>query len=400
MKKAPPRPYPHPASVSPNPVYRRKSSFMDSMEQAKFGGPFGGRFQKFRGAILLISFVLVLWLNFAFIKPLVMGSIFAIVLYPLMTKTGGIRIPEILRATLVTILFAVSFLLPIGFIIFLGADAALDKIQSLAQGSEIEGRLATGDVIDAFGLGAWVDYLALITPVTEEQIRVFVSRSVTSGGAILAKLLQNFVANLPALIFSTFIILLTIFFLLIDGPRAVGFLRENSFFNRKQTNTIMSIVESLCYSVLVASIASGFVQSILIGIACVVTGTSGVFLIMLISLILSFVPVVGVAPVLIFLILQSFVTGQYTDGFVFIGFSAVVSISDNIVRPYVLKGGAKLHPLVGFVAAFGGLESIGFYGLFIGPVVAGLFFTLLPMVARGYMRTDEVITNSPVQRAK
>jgi hypothetical protein len=30
---------------------------------------------------------------------------------------------------------------------------------------------------------------------------------------------------------------------------------------------------------------------------------------------------------------------------------------------------------------------IGFYGLFIGPVVVGLFFTLLPMVTRSYPKT-------------
>ena len=60
------------------------------------------------------------------------------------------------------------------------------------------------------------------------------------------------------------------------------------------------------------------------------------------------------------------------------------TISDNIVRPYVLKGGAELHPLVGFVAAFGALDAIGFYGVFIGPVVAGLFFALLPIVTRSY----------------
>jgi predicted PurR-regulated permease PerM len=67
----------------------------------------------------------------------------------------------------------------------------------------------------------------------------------------------------------------------------------------------------------------------------------------------------------------------------------VVGISDNIVRPYVLKGGAELHPLIGFVAAFGALDAIGFYGLFIGPVVAGLFFNLLPMISRIYSRTTE-----------
>ena len=64
----------------------------------------------------------------------------------------------------------------------------------------------------------------------------------------------------------------------------------------------------------------------------------------------------------------------------------IIGLSDNVVRPYVLKGGSEMHPLIGFVSAFGALATIGFYGLFIGPVVAGFFFTLLPMVARTYSK--------------
>jgi predicted PurR-regulated permease PerM len=80
---------------------------------------------------------------------------------------------------------------------------------------------------------------------------------------------------------------------------------------------------------------------------------------------------------------MGFASGSMFAGFVFLFFSAVVAVSDNIVRPYMLKGGGELHPLVGFVAAFGGLNAMGFYGLFIGPVLAGIFFTILPMVTRG-----------------
>ncbi|MBK7893115.1 MAG: hypothetical protein IPJ84_20340 [Bdellovibrionales bacterium] len=36
--------------------------------------------------------------------------------------------------------------------------------------------------------------------------------------------------------------------------------------------------------------------------------------------------------------------------------------------------------MVGFIAAFGALETIGFYGLFLGPVLAGAVFTLVELV--------------------
>ena len=67
---------------------------------------------------------------------------------------------------------------------------------------------------------------------------------------------------------------------------------------------------------------------------------------------------------------------------IFVISAFLVSVADNIVRPLVLSDGAKLHPLVAFVAAFGALDAIGFYGLFIGPVVAGIFFYSLSIVTR------------------
>jgi predicted PurR-regulated permease PerM len=88
-----------------------------------------------------------------------------------------------------------------------------------------------------------------------------------------------------------------------------------------------------------------------------------------------------------FLTASAFLSGEITNGIVFAVFMFLIGISDNIVRPYVLRGGANLHPLIGFVAAFGALEAIGFYGLFIGPVVAGLFFQVLPLVTKSYPRS-------------
>jgi predicted PurR-regulated permease PerM len=53
----------------------------------------------------------------------------------------------------------------------------------------------------------------------------------------------------------------------------------------------------------------------------------------------------------------------------------MVAMTDNFVRPLFLRGATNLHPLVAFVAAFGALQSFGFVGVFLGPIIAGLFVT-------------------------
>jgi predicted PurR-regulated permease PerM len=65
--------------------------------------------------------------------------------------------------------------------------------------------------------------------------------------------------------------------------------------------------------------------------------------------------------------------GHTAVGVVLLITAIVVSIVDNVVRPAFLKGTANLHPLLAFVAAFGGLQMIGFSGIFLGPIVAAVF---------------------------
>ena len=53
-----------------------------------------------------------------------------------------------------------------------------------------------------------------------------------------------------------------------------------------------------------------------------------------------------------------------------IGWGAgVVSTVDNIIRPYFLKRGLKVHTLALLFALLGGVQAFGFVGLFLGPVV-------------------------------
>lgn len=315
-----------------------------------------------------------------------MGALFATVLYPLMLKMAHLRISTTGKAALVTFGFMVAFLIPIGILIGLGTTTAIEQITALQSASETAGQSAWSFryLMQYIGLEGLVDQIGGFLPIDETQIQQWLNVGMQKLGALVTALFQRLLADLPGLLISTIVILFTVFFLLIDGRRALQFIRENSFFNPATTEKLLATTHSLCYSTVVASIAAGVVQTSLLAITCLIVGTPNILVITLITFILSFLPMIGTAPVTIFLTLQAFMTGQPGNGLIFIIAMVLIGISDNIVRPYVLRGGADVHPLVGFVAAFGGLEAMGFYGLFIGPVIAGFFFHVLPMITRSY----------------
>ncbi len=57
--------------------------------------------------------------------------------------------------------------------------------------------------------------------------------------------------------------------------------------------------------------------------------------------------------------------------------TVVVGTLDNFLRPVLIKQGADLPLLLIFAGVIGGLLSLGLLGIFVGPVVLAVSYTLL-----------------------
>jgi predicted PurR-regulated permease PerM len=58
-------------------------------------------------------------------------------------------------------------------------------------------------------------------------------------------------------------------------------------------------------------------------------------------------------------------------------FLVVAGTIDNVVRPFLIRKGADLPILLIFAGVIGGLIAFGIIGLFIGPVMLAVTYTLL-----------------------
>lgn len=383
-----------------------------------------GKFARYRGTAFLICVLITLYLLQTFILPMIMGAIFAIVLYPIFLKVQKIEIkkrrmgPQTAGITL-TLGFLLAFLLPFSILVFAGANAALKfvntselfkhtppSVEAPASANteppsvEIPHQDGTADVALAdsnsvapvetpLASSSWLEpilqneifqKLRETLPLSTEQLKEIGLMAGQKTAGVVSQIVQNLLTQLPNSFISAIIILLTIYFSLLEGPVAVEFIRRNSIFGRKHTNKLIDVMNVTCHSVIVASILSGIVQALIISIACMITGKKDIVLISLITFLFSFVPLIGTAPVSAFFIVSGLLQSDTLTTITFIITSIVVGLSDNFVRPYVLAGGAKIHPLLAFVSAFGAFNVIGFYGLFLGPVMAGLVVAMVPLV--------------------
>jgi len=70
-------------------------------------------------------------------------------------------------------------------------------------------------------------------------------------------------------------------------------------------------------------------------------------------------------------------SGQPVRGTVLLVFLVVAGTIDNFVRPFLIRKGADLPLLLIFAGVIGGLIAFGIIGLFIGPVMLAVTYTLL-----------------------
>ena len=98
---------------------------------------------------------------------------------------------------------------------------------------------------------------------------------------------------------------------------------------------------------------------------------------------MAMVPIVGAAAVWgsASLYLLLFAKDTWTAaGLAAWGVLAVSSI-DNVIKPMVLQGQSKLHPLLALLSVLGGVTALGPIGIFVGPIAVAFLQAALTMLA-------------------
>ncbi len=123
-------------------------------------------------------------------------------------------------------------------------------------------------------------------------------------------------------------------------------------------------------------VVTALAQTVLAGLGLAVAGIpfagllTGVVLLLCIA---QIGPILVLAPAVIWL----FWTDQTAWGTALLVWTIGVGTMDNILRPFLIRKGADLPMLLIFAGVIGGLVAFGIVGLFVGPVVLAVTYTLL-----------------------
>jgi predicted PurR-regulated permease PerM len=67
----------------------------------------------------------------------------------------------------------------------------------------------------------------------------------------------------------------------------------------------------------------------------------------------------------------------------------IISGVDNVLKPYLISRGGNLPLVIVLLGVFGGLIAFGFIGLFIGPTLLAVAYSLLTDWSKSHSRVDD-----------
>ena len=226
---------------------------------------------------------------------------------------------------------------------------------------------------------------------TRLSIQQWLGAYVLSTGQLVGGVLARLLIGLAVLIIS-------LYYFLADGPAMVATIMRLLPLDVRYQRQMLDEFDRISRAVVLATLLSAVVQGLLAGIGFYVAGINAVVLLTVLTMVLALVPFVGAAAVwgACSLWLLFYEERLWAAVMLAIYGVGVISMADNVIKPIVLHGQSKLHPLLALLSVLGGVRAMGLIGIFVGPMAVAFLQALLnilhtEMLAMG-QRTPTIST--------
>lgn len=329
---------------------------------------------------LLFAFLLVslfFYILIPFIIPVVMGGIFAMALIPFLEFLIKRRLSRDTSLVIISISLGGLILTP-AVAFFLRGSSVVNAMMKSTDINSLTSKIlkTTYTVLDKF-----CDVYGFDNQLAREKFNAIIN----SLGTTFSKIFADFMVSLPEILMGIIVTMMAAYFFLKEANRIRQIFDRYFYLSEDHGNKFIDMVKLGCQEVFITNIVTGVLQASIVAIGGLVFNVGDFFLIFFITFIVSFVPVIGAAPVAAIMAVSCFIESRTGAGIGMLTFAAVAGVSDNVLRPYLGSlGSASVHPFIGLLAVIGGVIMLGLPGLFIGPLIASLSIGALPIVIDEY----------------
>jgi predicted PurR-regulated permease PerM len=155
--------------------------------------------------------------------------------------------------------------------------------------------------------------------------------------------------------------------------------------DRRYEHELLQRFAEVSRAVVVATLVAAITQGALAGVGYVyaLPAEAPIFLLMALTTVFALIPIFGAFAVWGCVCIWIYLQGEPVPAIgLAIYCTIVVSLIDNIMKPLILHGQSKLHPLLALLSILGGIEAFGPVGILVGPMLVSFLQALLNMLRK------------------
>jgi predicted PurR-regulated permease PerM len=341
----------------------------------------------FFGALAL-STIGVVYLFSTFMYVLLFACVVVVVSWPLYQHTleacKGHRFP----AALLTLLaLAVLIFGPFTVLVILFVKEAIQLVGTASQ------YVQSGEIT------RWIQYVTTSVEWMPDWIQRFLPDDFDLQNTVAGPIQDGALAALnaagaaaPRLLGGTLglgldisIFVFAILSLYMEGPRVLRLIKNLSPMDDAYEDRLFAVFGEFANNLVLGALVTAAVQGFVAGIGYAIVGVDRVVFFAMMTGVCAFVPFVGTMIVLIPLAIAVGVNQGVGPCVFLLVWGIGVAQLDNIIRPLFMRGRTNIHPLLIFLAVFGGISWLGLPGALIGPVMVAGFLALYVIYAEDYL---------------
>jgi predicted PurR-regulated permease PerM len=319
----------------------------------------------------------------SFIGPIAWAAFLAFLLYPVNLRLRRRVAGNGVAAGVLTFLAPIVILLPLSAlsIDFVAQISALtQKVQKAAVELDIKSLSDLQQFPWIARINVWLEQHAGISAEQLQSWLVSGTREVLSRAASLG---GGFFLGALGSLLGFAIMLFLLFFFLRDGDEMVARGRHLIPLDEQRKGRLFRQLSGVTRAIVVGTSVTAVLQGLLIGIGFKIAGLPSPVVFGVLSGLLSMLPVGGSAlvwgPAAIWLFLDK----HWGYGIFMLGWGLLGAGLDNVLRPMLISGRARISALAVFIGVLGGIPAFGSIGIIAGPVVLSLALALIEFAEEG-----------------
>ncbi|MFV8259155.1 AI-2E family transporter [Bdellovibrio bacteriovorus] len=327
---------------------------------------------------LILLLAAFLFINIPFLMPLTLAGVFALGLNDWIEKLSAKgRLGRKSWSLIFMLLGMCLFLIPLSLaiyriVVYASQPKNIETDQILSQAHNLKNYA--------------INMLQKLSDLTGTDLagpaREVMENVLHKVGSVAIEYSTQFLGQLPAILLLIFVFLIAMTVMLIKAPGIKDFTLRYSPLKSETTEKLIVITKKSCWVTLFSTLVIGLIQASLIGAGSLIFGEGDFWLVLTVTFFVSFIPVIGAAPVGYLLCVLAFI-GDRTGSAIGLFIVATIAGSiDNILKPFIVGGDQDISPVIGFTCVVGAIIMMGLPGLLIGPVIMNLFVGISPILLK------------------